>query len=283
MVIHTLIPYYLRRMTQEVEAIRYTEAQFIAQTEPVVAEQMLHILINGAPYTITMHTPGDEEALCRGILLSEDVYGGEKNPEFQVMQTNHNCWVEQVNIILNPADCGEGLNSQRNLMSVSSCGMCGKYDTELELSGPALETNFRLDPNQVKNIFQAMRAQQMLFAAAGGSHAAALMDEQNQLLITKEDIGRHNAVDKAIGTLLLKQKLQDARILLVSGRISYEIVSKCYRAGVVCLAAVSAPSHLAIEYCRQKGITLLAFCRDNYFTVYSHPERVIGMSNARVE
>lgn len=266
-------------MTQEVEAIRYTDAQFIAQKESVVAEQMLHILINGSPYTITMHTPGEEEALCRGILLSEDVYGGENNPGFQVMQSNVSGWAAQVNITLNPADCGGGLHTQRNLMSVSSCGMCGKYDTELELNGPALETSFLLDAFQVKNIFEAMRTQQFLFAAAGGSHAAALIDNQYQLLVTKEDIGRHNAVDKAIGTLLLQQKLHQAHMLLVSGRISYEIVSKCYRAGIPFLAAVSAPSHLAITYCQKKGITLLAFCRDNHFTVYSHPERVIGTSN----
>jgi FdhD protein len=118
-------------------------------------------------------------------------------------------------------------------------------------------------------MFAEMRSEQMLFALTGGCHAAAAFDAQGQLLVCREDIGRHNAVDKVIGALLITGRLTDARHLLVSGRVSYEIVSKSFMAGIPILAAVSAPSSLAVDFAKELGISLFAFCRDQRMTLYS--------------
>ena len=120
-----------------------------------------------------------------------------------------------------------------------------------------------------------MSALQFAFHQSGGTHAAAAFTLHGELLCLKEDIGRHNAVDKVIGDLILTQKLDPASCLTVSGRVSYEIIIKCFKAGIPIIAAVSAPSSLAVDYAKELGITLLAFCRDKRATCYSHPRRVI--------
>jgi FdhD protein len=121
-----------------------------------------------------------------------------------------------------------------------------------------------------------MRSAQDLFNRTGGSHAASVFDAQGNLLVTREDVGRHNAVDKAIGHLLREGAWDRAAILFISGRVSYEIVSKAAKANLAFLLAVSAPSTLAVKLCREAGITLVAFCRGGRATVYTHPERVLG-------
>lgn len=242
--------------------------------ETVAVEGMLQIVVNGQPYTMTMCTPGDEELLTRGILHSEDVYTGKNTIRIQVGEMDLNTRCTEVQVLI-PEDClGPGIANQRNLMSVSSCGMCGKYNVDLELQGAPLTTNIQLNQYLIPELFKTMRLHQPLFDAAGGTHASSAFNRLGELLVCKEDIGRHNAVDKVIGSLLMTEQRSEAAILLVSGRISYEIVSKCFRAGIPFLAAVSAPSSLAIEYCERLGITLMAFCRDEKFTVYTHAQRL---------
>ena len=127
-----------------------------------------------------------------------------------------------------------------------------------------------------------MSTHQNLFGKTGGSHAAAIFSANGELLAFGEDVGRHNAVDKAIGDLWLKNDLGKAILLCVSGRVSYEIAAKARRAGLAILAAVSAPSSMAVEFCRTEDITLLGFCRGERATAYSHPERLIALEEIKV-
>lgn len=230
---------------------------------------MLSISINGNAYTITMRSPGFEEELTRGILLSEDVYGGVENPVFNIIETNDKGYVTKVNVDIPKDNIEKGIDTKRNLMSVTSCGMCGKEETVLTLVGEKLTAKIELLPVTILDFFHKMSLHQKGFKQTGGSHAAAIFDDNGNMLSIMEDIGRHNAVDKAIGSLLLKNELQNAVCLTVSGRVSYEIVSKCYKAKIPYLASVSAPSSMAVEFCKEKGIKLMAFCRENKLTQYS--------------
>lgn len=254
---------------QLVEATKYEHGNFQTVEDALTIEEMLSIAINGNPYTITMRSPGFEEALTRGILLSEDVYHGITNPIFSITEINQKGYITKVNVDIPTEKIESGIHTKRNLMSVTSCGMCGKEDTNLDLAGEKLTPKKELSPAAILDFFQKMNLQQNVFKKTGGSHAAAIFDTNNNLQVTMEDIGRHNAVDKAIGSLLLKNELSNAVCLTVSGRISYEIVSKCFKAKIPYLAAVSAPSSLAVDFCKEKGITLLGFCRDNKFTQYA--------------
>lgn len=268
-----LFSYPISTMAQRT-SYQFRSGELLQRQEDVAEERMMQIVINGQPYTMTMCTPGDEESLTRGILHSEDVYTGMKTIRIEVGEMDLNSRSRVVQVRIPEEALGPGMANQRNLMSVSSCGMCGKYDVDLELQGDPLTTDIKLNQQFIPALFKTMRMNQPLFDAAGGTHASAAFDRRGQLLACKEDIGRHNAVDKVIGSLLMTDQRSEAIILLVSGRISYEIVSKCYRAGIPFLAAVSAPSSLAIEYCESLGITLMAFCRDDKFTVYTHVERI---------
>ncbi|MBL7764771.1 MAG: formate dehydrogenase accessory sulfurtransferase FdhD [Chitinophagaceae bacterium] len=253
----------------QVQAVKYTLGERHLVDDTLTIEEMLSISINGEPYTMTMRTPGYEEELTRGILLSEDVYDGIENPTFLVTEKNDHGYITKVNVVLKPEQLGKGILSKRNLLSVTSCGMCGKYETDLALNGERLETSADLSFEQVSSFFIQMKKAQENFQHTGGSHAAAAFSAEGKLLVCREDIGRHNAVDKVIGFLMLRQLQQQAVCLIVSGRVSYEIVSKCYRARIPYLAAVSAPSSMAVEYCKDKGIQLYAFCREDRATKYS--------------
>lgn len=251
-----------------VSAIKYEHGIFQTVEDFLTVEEMLSISVNNTSYTITMRSPGFEEELTRGILLSEDVYGGIENPVFSIIETNKKGFVIKVNVDIPIEKIKKGIETKRNLMSVTSCGMCGKEETELTLVGEKLITKNELLPITVLDFFHQMSQHQKGFKQTGGSHAAAIFDEEGNMLSVMEDIGRHNAVDKAIGSLLLKNELTKAICLTVSGRVSYEIVSKCYKAKIPYLASVSAPSSMAVDFCKEKGIKLMAFCRENKLTQY---------------
>jgi FdhD protein len=220
-----------------------------------------------------MRTPGDDEDLVRGILCTEEVYTLNDTPRTSVVAYDTDNTIQTINVDIPQSDLGPGFLTQRNLMSVSSCGLCGKTDMALELIGPPLLQTNTLDPQTISSFFNRMAEQQATFQLTGGSHAAAAFSADGTCLALREDIGRHNAVDKVIGALYRSQTIHHAVCLLVSGRVSYEIVSKCFRAQIACLAAVSAPSSLAVFYAKQKGIQLYGFCRNNRLTDYSADTR----------
>ena len=164
----------------------------------------------------------------------------------------------------------------RSIAASSSCGLCGKVSFEETITSASRK--FILEAVAVERMFERVAEQQVAFKVSGGTHASGAFTRAGELMLVMEDIGRHNAVDKVIGALLLNGRLGEADCITVSGRISYEIISKIMHAGIPVIAAVSAPSSKAIETADAAGITLMAFCRPGKLTVYTHPERLeMGM------
>ena len=244
--------------------------------DPLTAEEALQININGKAFTVTMRSPGYELDLARGLLYTEGIYTHKSPLKMKASEINDEGIITSVGIWISPENIGEQYFENRSLLSVSSCGICGKKELkDIELSGAVLKTDYQFDSDIIPALFEKMRKAQDIFEQTGGCHAAAAFDFNGDLMSLREDIGRHNAVDKVIGNLLNNSTLKLAKILLVSGRISYEIVSKCFKAKIPVLAAVSAPSTLAVECAKSMGITLLGFCRGEHFTCYANEHRIL--------
>jgi len=243
--------------------------------DSLTIEQALQVSINNETFTITMRTPGNDEDLIKGLLYSEDIFKFEKEINISFSE-NQEKEITEANLTIENSLLGDGYLNSRNLLSVSSCGICGKKELENIDSSQKLQNGISLTIKDLFKMFNTMEKDQPTFHQSGGSHAAAAFSKNIKLLSIREDIGRHNAVDKVIGHLINKQELNDAKCLIVSGRISYEIVYKAFKAKIPILAAVSAPSTLAVDFAKELGITLLGFCRENKATCYSHPKRLIN-------
>ena len=221
-----------------------------------------------------MRTPGNDKQLVRGLLFSEDVYRG-KDVDLDIQYRKKNQITTIANVSIDKSLLGNGFNNSRTLLSVSSCGICGKQElNEASTFKDQLKSEVVLPVGLLFDMFDRMRLQQDDFLRSGGSHAAAAFTVEGEMLSLMEDIGRHNAVDKVVGDLIDAGRLHEACCILVSGRISYEIVAKAYSAAIPILAAVSAPSTLAVEYAKQFGLTLLGFCRGKKATCYANPGRI---------
>ncbi len=256
------------------DGIQINNQQRAQVTDGIVVEAGLQININGESYTVVMRTPGDDFELIRGLLYAEDIYKGKENLNLQVVEEKENGF-SIINVTIPPKQLGKGYLNKRTLLSVSSCGICGKQKLEdIEIKGTALKNKQVLSSEYIKEMYQQMNAAQKTFQHTGGSHAAAIFDKKHQLLTAKEDIGRHNAVDKAVGQLINDGNLQQSFCLLVSGRVSYEIISKAFFAKIAIIIAVSACSSLAIDYAKEFGICLIGFSRDNKMTIYANPAQI---------
>ena len=237
----------------------------------LVVEAPLQININDEPYTVVMRTPGNDKELIRGLLYAEDILKKTDFYNYKIIEEKSGI-NSIVNIEINNNDLGKGYLNKRTLLSVSSCGICGKKELkDLHVEGEKLTTKNTFSSDVLQEMFAKMNEFQHTFKSSGGSHAAALFDKQNSFLTIKEDIGRHNAVDKVIGDLLIKDYLKQAKYLLVSGRVSYEIVSKAFIAKIPIIVAVSACSSLAVDFAKEFGICLIGFSRNQKMTVYSNP------------
>ena len=243
-------------------------------------EEPLEIRLGGRRFTITMRTPGHDQELVAGFLFAEGfIAAGREIDEIRsVRGSDGRPEANIVDVILNaPAEeLRERL--KRNFAVTSSCGLCGKTSIDAirrRIAPPTRDA--AISPSVLLGLGAKMRAEQVIFAATGGLHAAALFDLAGNLQAIREDVGRHNAVDKVIGWALRKEMvpLADAMVM-VSGRLSFEIVQKVAAAGVPIVAAVSAPSSLAVELADEVGTTLIGFLRDGAFNVYTHPERVLN-------
>jgi FdhD protein len=226
-----------------------------------------------------MRTPGADADLALGLLYGEGLLeSADQVASAEAIPACEDGGADAVQIVLRPGGSAGRNAPERRLIANASCGVCGKVSADELAVAPvrAGKAAGPLDPAIIPVLEGRMRAAQALFDRTGGSHAAAIFDAAGSLLVLREDVGRHNAVDKAIGHLLRERALARAAILFISGRVSYEIVSKAARADLPFLLAVSAPSTLAVKLCREAGITLLAFCRGGRATIYSHAERVIG-------
>lgn len=236
----------------------------------LVIEAALQININDEPYTVVMRTPDNDFELIRGLLYAEDIYKSNEPLHQEVVETSKNGF-SVVNVSIQKQQLGKGYLNKRTLLSVSSCGICGKQKLDdIKVTGNVLDSFYSFNSSDLKNMFSSMQEHQFNFDKTGGSHAAAIFNSDKELLTIFEDIGRHNAVDKAIGSLLIQNKLKNASILLVSGRVSYEIISKAFIAKISVIAAVSACSSLAVDFAKEFGIQLIGFSRDNNAMIYTN-------------
>lgn len=263
---------------KKIAAVKYIGGHARETLETVVAEEALQIKLNGMAYTITMRTPGQDKMLTAGLLFTERVI---RSAESIIGMAEIPAPFGTETLIVDVQVTPEALQGKnifnRSIASSASCGVCGKIELcDLHTPDPPLLSSQEVYIELIPQLLQQMQSQQSTFERTGGSHAAALFSIEGTLLSVEEDIGRHNAVDKVIGDLLLKNRLHHASILFVSGRVSYEIAAKCAEASIPFLLAVSAPSSLAVDFCHRKGITLVGFCRENRATVYTHCANILS-------
>jgi FdhD protein len=251
--------------------VRVRDGRAEASSDMLAVEEPLEIRLDGRQVAVTMRTPGPgrDSELALGFLLGETIV--EPGDVARISE----CASDTVDVRLWPgATPAEGW--QRNFYASSSCGVCGKasidavrFASEPVPDGPVVESG------TLAEMPEALRAAQRVFERTGGLHAAGLFDRSGELLIVREDVGRHNAVDKAIGRAAMDRLLPlHDKLLMVSGRASFEIVQKALLAGVPIVAAVSAPSSLAVELARESNMTLVGFLREGGFNVYAGRERV---------
>lgn len=253
----------------------FNEGTFVPVRDTLSVEIGLSISINNTPFTVTMQTPGQEKDLVRGLLFSESIYRDlDQHPKLEMTGMDPEGYISAINVIIPDEMILKPFAGSRNVMSASSCGLCGKTSID-DASAVRLTHDDVIDPRVVGIMFDQMSRQQNSFKASGGTHAAGAFTLEGALLSIREDIGRHNAVDKVIGDLLYQGKLEKAKCLTVSGRISFEIVSKAISAGIPYLASVSAPSSLAVDTAESAGMTLMAFCRNHKLTIYSNAGKVL--------
>jgi FdhD protein len=241
--------------------------------DELTIEEPLEIRIGRRPVATTMRTPGHDEELAIGFLLSEAiVHSRDEIASLSVVSDN------RVVVDL-PDSVKVKLNSTKRFGTISSsCGLCGKVSIDtIRQNFPAIESaDARIDIETLLSLPERLRKAQSDFARTGGIHAAGIFESSGELKIVREDIGRHNAVDKVIGRAFLDKLLPlDRHVLMVSGRASFEIVQKALAAGIPIVVAVSAPSTLAVEFARESNQTLIGFLRPPSFNIYSHIERVI--------
>ena len=249
--------------------------------ETLAVEEPLEIRINGEPLLVTMRTPGDDIDLVHGLLLSESVVrlrsdvagarycdgaGRDGRNTYNVLD------VRLAGHMMPPLP-----ELRRKVLITSACGICGTTTIEQVLSASAfrLPAMVTIPPDVVLNAPDQLRSRQRGFDQTGGLHAAGLLSTDGALICVREDVGRHNAVDKVVGWALREERLPLANsILVVSGRASFELTQKAVLAGIPLLAAVSAPSSLAVDLAQQAGLTLVGFVRGQTMNIYTHPERV---------
>lgn len=266
------------KKTNTYQSVKISKNSYEKVDDTLVVEAPLQININNEAYTVVMRTPGDDEELTRGLLYAEDICKKKEDLQVEIISENED-FSTVINVKISRDKLGKGYLNKRTLLSVSSCGICGKKElNDLKIKGESLsysENSIIKSIVDVNNsMFLKMSKMQNLFKSTGGSHACAIFNSSSELLTIKEDIGRHNAVDKCVGDLILQEKLKEAQFMLVSGRVSYEIVSKAFLAKTPIIIAVSACSSLAVDFAKEFGICLIGFSRNNKMTVYANPQLI---------
>jgi FdhD protein len=245
--------------------------------DSLVGEEPLQIRLGKRPLSVTMRTPGDEIELAAGFLFTEGIIRSAKDVASLRYGNGSGADRNVVDVELKHRKTFSSMRTKRNFLANSSCGLCGKAFIEgCRVQGiKRPNSRFRLDPEILCGFPETLRSAQVLFGRTGGLHAAALFEASGKLIAVKEDVGRHNAVDKLIGWALLEGRIPLADCaLLASGRGSFEIVQKSLVAGVPLLASVSAASDLAVQLARECGLTLVGFLRGRRFVCYCGEERL---------
>ena len=256
--------------------IRWDNGDSNEVDDEVVVEEPLEIRVGNRGVSVTMRTPGHDVELAAGFLLTEGII---QTPEdiLAIRHCTQNRDGNVINVTLSP-EVSINLNQlTRHVFASSSCGLCGKATIDaIHAQFAPLKSDARVVHEVLSNLPDTMRASQATFDRTGGLHAAALFDLEGNLVVLREDVGRHNAVDKLVGYCLLKGMLPlSQHILVVSGRTSFEILQKSLAARIPIIAAVSAPSSLAVSFARSSGQTLIGFLRNQRMNVYAHPERIV--------
>lgn len=270
------------RLTVRRSVLRIGPSGALRQPDTLAVEEPLELRIGGRALTVTMRTPGADIEFAHGFLLTEGMittatdvltarYCNSRDA------TGHHTY-NVLDVALADHVPASHPGVERHFTSTSSCGVCGKSSLEAvrtRTAFPPQEDRVAVSPGTLARLPDRLRATQRVFHSTGGLHAAGLFDADGSLLVTREDVGRHNAVDKVLGWALLGGRIPAVGcVLMVSGRVSFELVQKAAMAGVPVLAAVSAPSSLAVEQAEDAGITLVGFLRGSTMNVYAHAGRV---------
>lgn len=273
----------------ELPIIKVHDGEHDHQSDSLAIEEPLEIRLDYGPekdrqtknVSVTMRTPGNDDELATGFLFTEGII--KKQDDVQSME---HCFIacaenkeNVIQVSLLPGVIPHLNNADRNFYTTSSCGVCGKGSIS------AIRTVSAYDNNETENQVSAemlyllpaiLQKHQEVFADTGGLHASALFDQSGELVMVKEDVGRHNALDKLIGESLAQNILPlNKHILLLSGRASFELVQKAAMAGINIIAAVGAPSSLAVQLAEEFNITLVGFLRGKRFNIYSQPQRIL--------
>jgi FdhD protein len=271
------------RVTERRRVLRIRGETASHRADTLVAEEPLEIRLNGRPLAITMRTPGDDFALATGFLVSEGVLAAAHEVANVVYCAGATADGENtynvVDVTLAAGVPVPDVSLERNVYTSSSCGLCGKASLDAVRTSTRLPIaaagSPRLTPGLLAALPDRLRAGQAVFDRTGGLHAAALFTAEGELVDLREDVGRHNAVDKLVGRALREGRLPLAElILMVSGRASFELAQKAVMAGIPVLAAVSAPSSLAVDLARENGLTLVGFLRGSSMNVYAGESRI---------
>ena len=278
----------VRRLVEQVsvagDGARRERTDVLATEEPLEIRVTVLDLLRAArlddaatPVSVTMRTPGADFELAAGFLYAEGLIEGVDAISSIRYCTEGAQQYNVVSVVLSPGTRFDPAALQRNFYQTSSCGVCGKASIEAVM-GPAcarIDSDLSVPPDVVTRLPEQLRAAQAVFERTGGLHAAGLFTADGELVRAREDVGRHNAMDKLVGASLLERELPwDRRLVMVSGRLSFELVQKAARAGAALLAGVSAPSSLAVELAQACGMTLCGFVRGERFNVYAGGARI---------
>jgi FdhD protein len=270
------------RVTARRPIVRIRDGRYSRSPDTLAAEEPLEIRADGRPLTVTMRTPGDDFDLAAGFLVSE----GAVNATEQVAGIRYCAGATAdggntynvVDVVLAPGVAAPDASLERNFYTTSSCGLCGKASLEAvrtSATWSVADDPLSIAPDALTTIPDRLRAAQRVFDSTGGLHAAGLFTADGELICLREDVGRHNAVDKVVGHALRSGLLPLRQtVLMVSGRASFELVQKALMAGIPMLAAVSAPSSLAVDLAAVNGLTLVGFLRGSSMNVYTGAERL---------
>lgn len=243
--------------------------------DAVAAEEPLEIRVETRSVSVTLRTPGHDDELAAGFLLSEGLLR-QRSDLRAIRPYPRNEAGNVVDVFLGEAVHCDFASLTRHVFASSSCGLCGTASIQaLRRRFPPIAEHFEVAPQTLLSLPDQLRAAQAGFSVSGGLHAAALFSPEGRLWVVREDVGRHNAVDKVIGRRFLDGAVPtEPAVLMVSGRVSFELVQKALAAGIGLIAAVSAPSSLAVEFARESGQTLVGFLREGRFNVYAGPQRI---------
>lgn len=270
--------------------LRIDGARTVQRPDTLVVEEPLEVRVGGRSLVVTMRTPGDDMDLAAGFLVSEGVVSAQGH--VRAMRYCAGATDEGINtynlldVDLDPSVPPPDPSLERSFYTTSSCGLCGKASLDAVRTQTSYDVSgdlFTVTPALLSALPDRLREAQKVFDRTGGLHAAGLFSDAGELLVLREDVGRHNAVDKVVGWALREGLLPlTGTVLMVSGRASFELVQKAWMAGIPCLAAVSAPSSLAVDLAAEAGMTLVGFLRGASMNVYAGQQRVLVEASSPV-